>query len=76
MTMTFTFRIEPALVRVLKDIKSRDGIPVSEQIRQALEMWFLSKGAQKVAQRSSFDDADVRDVDSSQLGLQAPPPAG
>jgi hypothetical protein len=37
------FRIEPALLEQLLEIKRRDGIPISEQVRRALMTWVKSR---------------------------------
>jgi hypothetical protein len=42
-----SLRLEPAQARLLKEIKARDGIPESEQIRRALAAWFEQKGVLK-----------------------------
>lgn len=39
-----TFRIDDDLFDGLQEIKERDGIPVSEQVRRALRTWLESKG--------------------------------
>jgi len=39
----YTFYIDPHLMRGLDDVKKRDGIPVSEQIRRAIAMWLETK---------------------------------
>ena len=38
-----TFRIEDELMAALRDVKARDGVPISEQVRRALAMWIESK---------------------------------
>lgn len=38
------FRIDPETLDGLQEIKERDGIPVSEQVRRALRAWLDSKG--------------------------------
>jgi Ribbon-helix-helix protein, copG family len=46
------FRIEPALLEQLSEIKRRDGVPISEQVRRALAAWVESrKTARKQAGR-------------------------
>ncbi len=40
----YSFWIDPKLAKGLKDIKKRDGIPESEQIRRAIETWLETKG--------------------------------
>ena len=39
-----TFRLDDELLAALRLIKTRDGIPQSEQIRRAIVMWLESKG--------------------------------
>jgi hypothetical protein len=39
-----TFRIDDELLAALQQVKERDGIPLSEQVRRALKMWLESKG--------------------------------
>jgi len=34
-----SFRFDPEMRRVLDAIQVRDGIPVSEQVRRAIQMW-------------------------------------
>jgi hypothetical protein len=41
------FRIEPTLLEQLADIKRRDGIPISEQVRRALMAWVQSRKADR-----------------------------
>lgn len=43
----YSLRLAPEQARLLKAIKARDGIPESEQIRRALEIWFEQKGMVK-----------------------------
>ena len=38
------FRLSEELLEALQAIKARDGVPVSEQVRRALEAWIESKG--------------------------------
>jgi hypothetical protein len=38
------FRLEPAILDGLREVKERDGIPTSEQVRRALAAWLESKG--------------------------------
>ena len=54
----YSIRMDPALKRLLEQVKARDGIPESEQIRRALGLWFAEKGvikpkAKRSAKRSS-----------------------
>ena len=39
-----TVRLDPEHGRLLKQIKARDGITESEQIRRGLLLWFKQKG--------------------------------
>jgi len=48
----FSLRLDPFLLRLLKDLKARDGIPEAEQIRRALVIWFEQKGVLKPKRRS------------------------
>jgi hypothetical protein len=46
LTMTLkstTFRLETEILEALGDIRERDGIAVSEQVRRALKQWIESK---------------------------------
>jgi hypothetical protein len=40
----YSFKIDPAVADALKQIKARDGIGESEQIRRGIAMWLQSKG--------------------------------
>jgi hypothetical protein len=40
----YTLKIDPELLEALREIKERDGIPESEQIRRGIQMWLDSKG--------------------------------
>lgn len=42
------FRLEEELLAALNDIRERDGIPVSEQVRRAIRDWIDSKTTVKV----------------------------
>jgi hypothetical protein len=39
-----TFRLETELLAALSEIRERDGIGVSEQVRRALKAWIEAKG--------------------------------
>lgn len=39
-----TFRLETEIMDALAEIRDRDGIAVSEQVRRALKQWIESKG--------------------------------
>ena len=43
----YSLRLDPEHARLLKVVKTRDGIPESEQIRRALLVWFEQKGVLK-----------------------------
>ncbi len=45
-----TFRIDDELLKGLREVKERDGVPQSEQIRRAIMMWLESKGVDVNAQ--------------------------
>ena len=42
-----SLRPDPLHARLLREIKARDGVPESEQIRRALMIWFEQKGVLK-----------------------------
>ena len=42
--IAISLRLDPEHSRLLKQIKARDGIPESEQIRRGLLLWFKQKG--------------------------------
>ncbi len=37
------FRIEAEILDGLKEVRDRDGVPISEQVRRALRAWLESK---------------------------------
>jgi ribbon-helix-helix CopG family protein len=39
-----TFRLDTEIMDALNEIRGRDGIPVSEQVRRALKQWIDAKG--------------------------------
>jgi hypothetical protein len=39
-----TFRIDQHLIDGLEDVRRRDGVGVSEQVRRAIAAWLQSKG--------------------------------
>ena len=41
---TFTFRLDEELRAGLEEIWRRDGVPVSEQVRRAIQEWLEKKG--------------------------------
>jgi hypothetical protein len=38
------FRIDPEQLAALQAIKQRDGIPLSEQVRRAIQRWIEGRG--------------------------------
>ena len=38
------FRIEPEILDGLHEVKTRDGLPISEQVRRALREWLQHRG--------------------------------
>ncbi len=47
----YAFWISPDQKAALRAIKERDGIPVSEQIRRAIDQWLAEKGTEQAAPR-------------------------
>ena len=47
----YAFWISPDQKAALRAIKDRDGIPVSEQIRRAIDQWLEEKAPEKAAPR-------------------------
>jgi hypothetical protein len=45
------FRIDADLLEALQEIKRRDGVPVSEQVRRALQAWVESKGVRRTERK-------------------------
>ena len=45
-THVTTLRIDDRLMDGLRTVKERDGIPVSEQVRRAIEAWLPEKGVE------------------------------
>jgi len=39
-----TFRLETEIMDALNEIRERDGVAVSEQVRRALKQWIEAKG--------------------------------
>jgi hypothetical protein len=46
-----TFRLETEIMAALAEIRDRDGVAVSEQVRRALKQWIDSKGVAVKAER-------------------------
>ena len=38
------YRMEPELIEGLQQVKERDGLPITWQVRQAIRAWLDSKG--------------------------------
>jgi len=60
-----TFRLETEIMDALNQIRERDGIPVSEQVRRALKQWIDAKGGvlKPASKRSRKADAKRRNRD-------------
>ncbi len=43
----YTLKIDPELLAALREIKERDGVSESEQIRRGIQLWLKSKGGKK-----------------------------
>jgi hypothetical protein len=50
-----TFRIDEELLKGLREVWERDGVPVPEQVRRAIRTWLESKGVMKKAGRKRAD---------------------
>ena len=48
-----TIRLDDEVFDGLQEIRERDGVPVSEQVRRALRLWLESKGVKKTVKRSA-----------------------
>ena len=48
---TTTMRIDDELLAGLQTVKEREGVPVSEQVRRAIQAWLESKGVNVKAER-------------------------
>ncbi len=47
----YAFWISPDQKAALREIKDRDGVPVSEQIRRAIDQWLEERAPNKAAPR-------------------------
>jgi hypothetical protein len=45
------FRIDAEILDGLREVKDRDGVPISEQVRRALTVWLESKGITKAERK-------------------------
>lgn len=50
---TTTMRIDDALLEGLQVVKDREGVPISEQVRRAIEAWLKAKGVSVKTERST-----------------------
>lgn len=48
-------KLDPELIVALREIKERDGINESEQIRRGIRLWLKSKGVTLEADRKRAD---------------------
>jgi len=46
-----TFRLETELLEGLQHVKERDGLPVTEQVRRAIQAWLKLKGVTVKSER-------------------------
>ena len=46
-----TFRLEQELLDALQEVKKRDGLPVTEQVRRAVIAWLDSRGVKVKTER-------------------------
>ena len=51
-TKHVSFRFPPAMLAALAAIKRRDGIPMSEQVRRAVEQWIAANTTAAAVARS------------------------
>jgi len=47
------FRLETSQLESLRAIRDRDGVPVSEQVRRAIDAWIATKGSRRPAARKT-----------------------
>jgi hypothetical protein len=45
------FRIDGELLDALREIKERDGLPISEQVRRAIRAWVEARGVRMKVDR-------------------------
>jgi Arc/MetJ-type ribon-helix-helix transcriptional regulator len=50
-----TFRLETEIMEALTEIRVRDGISVSEQVRRALRQWIESRDVKVKSERQRAD---------------------
>ena len=46
-----TIRLEPELLKLMRDIKAREGIPVAAQVDLAMREWLKNRGLNVKAER-------------------------
>ncbi len=46
--IVYSLRLDPADAKLLEQIKERDGVPASEQIRRGLRLWFGTRFGAKL----------------------------
>ncbi len=46
-----TFRLESELLEALQEVKERDGLPVTEQVRRAVIAWLETRGVKIKTER-------------------------
>lgn len=46
-----TFRLESELLDALQEVKERDGLPVTEQVRRAVIAWLDARGVKVKSER-------------------------
>ena len=47
----YSVRLDPKLISRMREIKVRDGVPESEQIRRGLQLWFEQKGVKPTTKK-------------------------
>jgi hypothetical protein len=50
--VTISLRIDQEEEALLRKIQEQDGVPVSEQVRRGLQLWFRKKGVAKPKRKS------------------------
>ena len=56
----YTLKIDPELLAALRELKARDGISESEQIRRGIQLWLKSKGRTTAPPRAERKRAATR----------------
>lgn len=47
-----TFRLDEQMLAALQAIKERDGVPINEQVKRALQAWLDKRGSLPKAKKS------------------------